>query len=101
MPEVPDRLAPTDGLTNSKMRFSGLDLWESGEQIIRFEIDDESRHRVGTFSIEVGSRPTGNADMVIADGHAKMRDVLRQWLHEVDKLEQFYRSQATRRAGPS
>ncbi|MGY2936002.1 hypothetical protein ACVWZ6_005604 [Bradyrhizobium sp. GM6.1] len=37
MPEVPDHLIPTDGLTNSKMRFAGLDLWESGEQIIRFE----------------------------------------------------------------
>lgn len=96
MPEVPDHLVPTDGLTNAKVRFAGLDLWESGEQIIRFEIDDESRHRVGTFSIEVGSRRAGNADTVIADGHAKMRDVLRQWLHEVDKMERFYRKQAAR-----
>ncbi|MCA1476771.1 hypothetical protein [Bradyrhizobium sp. NBAIM08] len=87
MAEVPDHLDPTDGLTNAKIRFAGLDLWESGEQIIRFEIDDESRHRVGTFSIEVGSRPGATATW----------SFLRQWLHVIDKMEQFYRRQSSRR----
>lgn len=96
MTEVPDHLVPTDGLTNSKMRFSGLDLLESGEQLLRFDISNEIRQPVATFTIEVGRSPDGNADKVIADGHAKMRDILRQWLYEIDTLERFYRGQATR-----
>ena len=96
MPEVPDHLVPTDGLTNSKMRFCGFDLFESGEQIVKFDISDEHREYVATFRIEVGRSRDGNADKVIADGHAKMRDVLRQWLHEVDTLERIYRKRAAR-----
>lgn len=96
MAEVPDYLVPTDGLTNSRVRFSGLDILRSGEQLIRFEMSNESQQHVANFTIEVGPSRNGNADKVIADGHSKMRDILRQWLYETDKLEQFYRRQAAR-----
>lgn len=96
MGEVPDHLVPTDGLTNSGVRFAGLDLLQSHEQILRFEISNENRQHVATFTIEVGRSPNGNGDKVIADGHARMRDLLRQWLYQIDKMEQHYRAQAAR-----
>jgi hypothetical protein len=96
MANVPDHLVPSDGLTNSNLRFAGFNLLEDGTQIVRFEIKNEHREFVASYNIEVGRTPKGNADTVIADGHAHMRDVLRQWLYEIDKLEQHYRKQANR-----
>jgi hypothetical protein len=96
MAEVPDHLVPSDGLTNSKIRFAGFDLLEGGAQLVRFDIHNETQNFVASYAVEVGRSKGGNADTVIADGHAHMRSVLRQWLYTVDKLEQFYRKQAAR-----
>jgi hypothetical protein len=96
MAEVPDHLVPSDGLTNSKLRFAGFDLLDGGEQIVRFELFSEQRAFIATFPVRVGRSESGNVDTVIADAHARMRSNLRQWLYEVDVMEQFYRKQAQR-----
>src|SRR5947208_2425555 len=96
MAEVPDHLVPSDGLTNSQIRFAGFGFPEGGAQLVRFDIHNETQSFVATYVVEVVRSKGGNTDTVIADGHAYMRNVLRQWLHHMDKLEQFYRKQAAR-----
>ena len=91
MAEVPDHLVPTDGLTNSSVKFAGLDALpgRNGARI-RFDIFDEGQSYVATFSFDIGPRPEGTIDALVAEGHRKMRDVLRQWLHGVDMMHQAY-----------
>jgi hypothetical protein len=52
MAEVADHLVPTDGLTNARLRFAGLDLLDSGVQSTRFDLYDENERYVATPSIE-------------------------------------------------
>lgn len=74
-------LTATDGLTNSYIRFSRLDVLEAGTARLWFEITDEDRRVVGEIPIVVGRVPGGTTDAIIASGHAQMVNMLRQWLH--------------------
>ena len=91
MAEVPDHLVPRDGLTNSSVEFVGFDAvpGQSGARI-RFDIFDEDQDYLTTFAIYVGPQPAGTIDALIVEGHRKMRDVLRQWLHGVDMMHKAY-----------
>ena len=91
MAEVPEYLVPTDGLTNSSVKFAGLDAIRgmNGARI-RFDIFDEDQAYVATFAFDVGPQSEGAIDALVAEGHRKMRDILRQWLHGVDMMHQAY-----------
>ena len=97
MAEVPDHLVPTDGLTNSVIRYAGLDTFEGGGGAIhRFNIYDENREYVSTFEIETQPTGKGSADAMIERAHKQMVDVLRQWLHTTEKMRQEYEKSAAR-----
>ena len=94
MAEIPDHLVPTDGLTNSLIRYAGLDApSDDGDVIHRFDMFDEDRHRIGTFEIETPPADGGSVDRMIGDAHRRMTDILRQWLYTTDKLRQHYEGQ--------
>ena len=91
MAEVRDDLVPTDGLTNSFVRFAGLDTVKgSGAATLRFDIHDEDGDYLGTFPITVCVQTEGSIDSMVAEGHRQMKNVLRQWLHGMDVLHQAY-----------
>lgn len=91
MAEVRDDLVPMDGFTNSSVRFAGFDAipGQNGARI-RFEITDEDRYVLGTFSIDVEPQAEGTVDAVVVEGYRRMKDVLRQWLHGVDVMHRSY-----------
>lgn len=96
MPNVPDRLFPTAGLTDSRIHFSGLTVPIGGTGcILRFEILDEVGLEVGTLQLPVSPQPKASVDAMIADGFGQLRDILRQWLHDVDEQALDYESRAT------
>lgn len=91
MPAVPEHLVPTDGLTDSLIKYAGLDTWpKGGGATHRFDIYDEKKEFVGTFSIDVGPEDRGSVDEQIAEAHRRMVDALRQWLYITDKMRQAY-----------
>ncbi|MEG3145875.1 hypothetical protein U1839_14535 [Sphingomonas sp. RT2P30] len=97
MPEVPEHLVPTDGLTNSFIRFGGLDTTpDSGFANMRFDIYDEQGGYLATFNIPIAPNERGSVDMMIADAHREMTNVLRQWIYEVDTLRMAYEKPAAR-----
>lgn len=94
MPEVKDELFPTDGLTNADVQFAGLDMIKgTGGATFRFDLRDEDENYVGTFPIVVGPNEQG-VDGMIAEAHSILRDVLRQWLHQVDLMHDIYAARA-------
>lgn len=97
MAEVPDHLVPTDGLTNSLIKYGGLDTLPSGGGAIhRFDIYNEERKFVASFEIETGPTGRGSVDGMIAEAHRRMVDVLRQWLHLTEEMRQAYENSAAR-----
>lgn len=94
MAEVPDRLVPSDGLTNATLTFAGLDLTGSNNVNLRFDIHDEQGRPVGVFT--VATPKAANADLGIASGHRRMADILRQWLYTIDKMAEHYKKQGGR-----
>jgi hypothetical protein len=91
--DVPDHLVPTDGLTNSYIRFDGLVVLHdqgAGARLF-FGIYDESHNKLADFPIEVRNAGKGVQD-VIAEGHRQMTDILRQWLHTTDVMRDAYES---------
>lgn len=97
MAEIADDLVPTDGLTNSYIRFAGLDAVPAGgAAILRFDIHDEDKRLVGTFSFPVSAQPDGTVDSMMAEGHRQMRNVLRQWLYGMDLSYRAYEERKAR-----
>lgn len=95
MPNVPDRLFPTGGLTDSRIHFSGLTVPIGGVGcILRFEILDEVGLEVGTLQLPITSQQGGSVDAMIAQGFGQLRDILRQWLHDVDGQALDYEGRA-------
>jgi len=94
MAEVPDYLVPTDGLTNSSVRFAGLDTisGKNGARV-KFDIFDEDEEYVATFAFDVGPQPEETIDSIVAEAHRRMRDMIRQWLHDVDVMHRHYSKQ--------
>ena len=91
MAEVPDHLVPTDGLTNSRIHFAGVDTDEMGPGVtLRFEIRDEEDDLVGVIKIPVELATEGTVDAMIAEGFVRLADMLRQWLYEADEHRQAY-----------
>jgi hypothetical protein len=91
MAEVPDHLVPTDGLTNSRIHFAGLDTDEMGPGVtLRFVIRDEQDDLVGEIKIPVEPAMEGTVDAMIAEGFGRLTDMLRQWLYEADEHRQMY-----------
>jgi hypothetical protein len=89
MVDVPEYLVPMDGLTNSAIRLEGMDVGKGGGANFRFEMRDEDGQFMGRFVIPV--EPTkGPIDLMFAEAHRKMRDVLRQWVHSTDTTRQAY-----------
>lgn len=87
MAEVADHLVPVDGLTNSSIRYAGLDtIKDQGGATHHFDIHDEDDDYVGTFKIETPANSSGSIDAMVLDAHRQMVNVLRQWLHAADAL---------------
>ena len=93
MPEVPDHLFPRAALTNSYIRFAGLDAEGDGARV-RFNIYDEERSFVATLVTEVGPQPSGTIDAIVVEGHRRLTQMLRQWLYEADQDRQAFERQA-------
>jgi len=92
MPEVPEHLAPADGLTNYSIRFAGLDVLETGSASLRFEMTDDEGDQIGTLTVIAEPTPAGTVGSLIAAGHRQACDVLRQWLYRLDVLRKAYES---------
>lgn len=90
MADVPDHLAPEDGLTNSRIKFTAFEVDELEIVVVKFTLFDEEGKIVGEFPIDVAPQPEGTIDAMIAAAHRKMCDVLRQWLLVTDKMVQSY-----------
>jgi len=101
MADVPDHLVPQDGLTNSFVRFDGLDMnYNVGMTDVRFGIYNEGGHRIADFVIPVPDGESASASGVIAAAHRDMTDVLRQWLYMIDTNRRVYeRQEALSRRG--
>jgi hypothetical protein len=97
MAEIPDYLVPTDGLTNSYIRFGGLDVNydNGGGADVRFGIYNEDGQFLANFVIPVlPTERDGSVDALIAGAHRQMCDVLRQWLYMTDRIRQAYEKSA-------
>ena len=95
MPDVPEHLVPTDGLTDSLLKYAGFDTFPmGGGGSHRFDFYDEAKAYIGTFKIEVQPTGHGTVDGQIAEAHRRMIDALRQWLHVTDKMRQAYEKSA-------
>ncbi len=91
MAEVPDHLVPTDGLTNSRIHFAGVDTDEMGPGVtLRFVIRNEQDDPVGEIKIPVEPATEGTVDEMIAEGFVRLTDMLRQWLYEADEERHSY-----------
>jgi len=95
MAEIDDHLVPTEGLTNSFVEFIGLEK-TTGESDVRlkFGFFDEDHDHVGSFWVDVAPQPEGTLDAMVAEGHRRMVDVLRQWLYEMDNMRKAYDAKA-------
>ncbi len=97
MVDIPENLAPQDGLTNAKIEFASFFVEGTGA-IINFEMTDDEGNSVGEFPVEVHpSRISGapqTVDALIASAHREMIDVLRQWIHELDVSAKAYESRS-------
>ncbi|AKM09310.1 hypothetical protein [Croceicoccus naphthovorans] len=91
MAEVPDHLVPSDGFTNSTVRYAGFDAipGESGASH-RFEFVDGDGRVIGTYRIETKPTSDGTIDAMVAGAHRQMTNVLRQWLFVTDKVRAHY-----------
>lgn len=87
-------LTPTDGLTNSTIRFARLDVLTNGGATLWFAFTDEKRNIVGEVPVDVSPTSSGTTDALIAAGHVKMANMLRQWLYVTDKLYSAYAGRA-------
>lgn len=92
MAEVPDYVAPSDGLTNARIQFVGIDYPPGGKVTVRFELTDASGRHAGTFPVTPDVRVGDSIEMVVAAGHREMRDILREWLYRVDVYATAYGS---------
>lgn len=91
MPEVPDHLVPTDGLTDSYIRFAGMDTHEGDSgATMNFEIYDENGVFIGTIGIDAYASEKGTVDAMIASAYRRLTDMLRQWLYSADKTREAY-----------
>lgn len=94
MAEVPDNLAPMDGLTNAKIEFVSFDVQDAGATV-HFALTDALGVDVGVFPIEVyQTEQTTSADALIALAHQEMIDVLRQYIYRLDVLGRAYERQS-------
>lgn len=93
MVDVPEHLAPRDGLTDCHMRFAGLEAVEKGAARLSFELSN-SKQVIGTMQFQVGPQAEGTVDAQIAAGFHVMRDVLRQWLWEADEKYKVFKARA-------
>lgn len=92
MVDVPDHLVPTDGLTNSAIRFDALEI-NHGDKSVRvtFGVYDDQQARLTELFVDVPIADyPGGANGLIAHAHARMTDILRQWLYMTDKIRQGY-----------
>lgn len=97
MTEVPDHLAPRDGLTNSTIRFEGMYSHpNSGHATMSFRMRDENGDDVGVYNIVIPPNDDGSVDQMIALAHRQMIDVLRQWVYELDILKAAREKSAAR-----
>jgi hypothetical protein len=92
MAEVPDHLVPQDGLTNSSVRWYGMEIMH-GQGTVRFffGIYDDNQQKIADFPIDLpvtGDRP--GVTPLIAEAHRRMNDILRQWLYMNDAMFQSY-----------
>jgi hypothetical protein len=92
MADVPNHLVPRDGLTNSAIRFDGLDINHNDDTVhVTFGIYDDYQARVTEYVIEVPLADyPGGVNGLIAHAHVKMTDILRQWLHLTDTMRRGY-----------
>jgi hypothetical protein len=93
MVDVPDHLAPASRVSDSRIRFAGLDTLEGGGGgVFRFDFFQGDVY-VGTFKFEIG--PTGKGiDHMVALAHQKMNDALRQMLDENETRRQAYQKRS-------
>lgn len=81
MVDVPEHLAPRDGLTNATIRFAGLDADGSSARV-RFEMLDHNKYVIGELVVPVG--PVGSVDQMISIAHQGAINILRQWIHVLE-----------------
>jgi len=99
MSDVPDRLVPRDGLTNSYIKFVGLDAaGDAGAAVVRFDMHNENGTHIGTFRVVAGPTKNGSIDQMVSRAHRQMCDVLRQWLYMTDKMAQAYEKREAHRS---
>lgn len=84
MAEVRDELVPMNGLTDAVIRFAGMDHQPRGA-IFRFDFVSHGGDTIGTFRIPVGPQSDERIDSMVIEAHRQMRDVLRDWLYNVDR----------------
>src|SRR5437773_291259 len=97
MAEVPDHLVPRDGLTNSHLRFAGLDVIpDGGAATLRFELGgaEQQQPPMATIAFGIAPQAEGTVDAMLAEGYAVLRDLLRQWLYEADRHQQAFAKRA-------
>lgn len=83
-------LTPTDGLTNSTIKFVRLEATPSSTALITFAFTDEEKRPAGEISIRVGVQPEETVDAMIAAAHAELINRLRQWLYVTAKSHGAY-----------
>lgn len=91
MPEVPEHLVPTDGLTNSTIRFAGYDPHDNDAgATVRFDILDENGDYIGTINIETYPTNEGTIDAMVVRAYRRLTDMVRGWLYHVDQMRDGY-----------
>ncbi len=98
MVDVPDDMAPADGLTDSRVIFSGLNVNRGkGTVTLRFKFtagDDDYGH-LAEIQIPIRATDRDTLDEMLAKGYLTLRDYLRQWLFDTGEHLEFYAIRAT------
>jgi hypothetical protein len=91
MVEIPDWLEPKEGLTNAYIKFNGLEAYKDGwKATLMFAFYNENRDHVADFSVHVDPEKGQKVDELVAEGHRRMTNILRQWLQQVDQARQSF-----------
>lgn len=94
MVDVPEHLAPKQGLTNTALRFVAIEQVNQ-DRVCRFEIRDDNKNPIASLDVAIPAENYGSVDAAIAAGHSRMIDMLRQWLYDVEFYRKHYGEKKT------
>ena len=91
MVDVPDHLAPANGVSNFSIRLGNIEIAADGHTSFRFDMYEE-KTLIASIPITIVNG-TGGLLAAIADAHRKLNDALRKMLYVSEAYRRNYEEQ--------